>query len=77
MLKGDPHCFNESARADVVARRYKSDLTPEQKEALLEVLRAKSHPQITPEIRRELVHSIARGEQLEEPVGESLEMELL
>lgn len=54
-------------------RRYKSDLTPEQKEALLDVLKTKSHPQITPEIRRELVHSVARGEQLEEPAMEAEE----
>lgn len=51
----------------VFTQRYKSDLTPEQKEALLEVLRAKTHPQITPEIRREIVHSAARGEQIQEP----------
>lgn len=57
-------------------QRYKQDLTPEQKEALLEVLRAKVHTQITPEIRRELVNSTARGEQLEEPNAD-LEMELL
>merc|ERR1712072_199779 len=39
----------------VFAQRYKADMTPEQKEALMEVLKAKQHPQITPEIRRELV----------------------
>ncbi|GAA5917388.1 hypothetical protein JCM6882_000841 [Rhodosporidiobolus microsporus] len=48
----------------VFVQRYKSDLTSEQKEALLEVLRAKVHHQITPEIRREIVHSVARGEEL-------------
>lgn len=42
--------------------RYKADLTPEQKDALLEVLRFQSHHQITPEIRRELQHSVTRGE---------------
>jgi len=57
----------------VFAQRYKSDLTPEQKEALIDVLKAKSHPQITPEIRRELIHSTARGEQLEEPAMEAEE----
>lgn len=41
-------------------------MTPEQKEALMEVLKAKVHPQITPEIRRELVHSTARGEMQED-----------
>ncbi|GAA6043793.1 hypothetical protein JCM8097_007710 [Rhodosporidiobolus ruineniae] len=48
----------------VFVQRYKSDLTSEQKEALLEVLRYKSHYQITPEIRREIVHSVARGEEI-------------
>ncbi|GAA5845091.1 hypothetical protein JCM11251_000006 [Rhodosporidiobolus azoricus] len=48
----------------VFVQRYKSDLTSDQKEALLEVLRAKVHHQITPEIRREIVHSVARGEEL-------------
>jgi essential nuclear protein 1 len=38
-------------------------MTPEQKDALLEVLRAKPHAKITPEIRRELVSSRARGEE--------------
>lgn len=62
----------------VFVQRYKSDLTPEQKEALMEVLRVKVHVQITPEIRRELVHSVARGDMLEEPLeGQNLEMEIL
>lgn len=42
--------------------RYASDLTPDQKDALLDVARAHSHPQISPEVRRELVNSVARGE---------------
>jgi len=54
--------------------RYKQDLTAEQKEALLEVLRAKTHFQITPEIRREIVHSVARGEELTAP--EEMEVEI-
>jgi len=37
---------------------YASDLTPDQKDALLDVIRATSHPQITSEIRRELVNSV-------------------
>lgn len=48
----------------VFAQRYKADLTAEQKEALLDVLRVKVHAQITPEIRREIVHSVARGEEI-------------
>lgn len=47
-----------------MAGRYKQDLTVEQKAALMEVLRAKSHAQITPEIRREIIHSVARGEEI-------------
>ncbi|KAH9843704.1 cell adhesion protein byn-1 [Rhodofomes roseus] len=46
----------------VFCQRYASDLTPDQKDALLDVARASSHPQISPEIRRELVNSVARGE---------------
>ncbi|GAA5821753.1 hypothetical protein JCM3770_003162 [Rhodotorula araucariae] len=48
----------------VFVQRYKSDLTAEQKDALLEVLRYQTHYQITPEIRREIVHSVARGEEI-------------
>ncbi|KAF9535014.1 Bystin-domain-containing protein [Crepidotus variabilis] len=45
----------------VFAQRYASDLTPDQKDALLDVIRANPHPQIGAEIRRELVNSVARG----------------
>lgn len=41
--------------------RYSSDLTPEQKDALLDVVRANPHPQISHEVRRELVNSVPRG----------------
>jgi hypothetical protein len=44
-----------------VHRRYASDLTPDQKDALLDVIRATPHPQISAEIRRELVNSVERG----------------
>jgi len=43
-------------------QRYASDLTPDQKDALLDVVRATPHAQIGPEIRRELLSSVARGE---------------
>ncbi|KAI9591670.1 Bystin-domain-containing protein [Syncephalis fuscata] len=43
-------------------QRYKQDLTPEQKDALMQVLRYHTHHQITVEIRREIVHSTCRGE---------------
>ncbi|GAA6022416.1 hypothetical protein JCM11491_001584 [Sporobolomyces phaffii] len=58
----------------VFVQRYKADLTAEQKEALLDVLRAKTHFQITPEIRREIVHSVARGEEVAAP--EEMEVEI-
>ncbi|KAF9649319.1 cell adhesion protein byn-1 [Thelephora ganbajun] len=46
----------------VFCQRYASDITPDQKDALLDVARAHPHPQISPEVRRELVNSVARGE---------------
>lgn len=42
--------------------RYGADLTPDQKDALLDVVRVTHHPEIGPEVRRELVNSVARGE---------------
>ena len=44
--------------------RYASDLAPDQKDALLDVVRANPHQQISPEIRRELVNAVSRGEAL-------------
>lgn len=41
----------------VFVQNYKNDLSNEQKESLLELLRIQSHVQITPEVRRELFHS--------------------
>jgi essential nuclear protein 1 len=40
-------------------------MVPEQKEILLHVVKAKYHPGIGPEIRRELVHSTARDNLME------------
>jgi len=48
----------------VFVQRYKSDLTRDQKDALLDLLKIKSHPLITQEIRREIVNSVARGEEI-------------
>ncbi|EEB05873.1 bystin family U3 and U14 snoRNA associated protein [Schizosaccharomyces japonicus yFS275] len=48
----------------VFAQRYKHDITPEQKDALLEVVIAKGHYSIGPEIRRELANSTSRGEEI-------------
>ncbi|KAI0723470.1 cell adhesion protein byn-1 [Earliella scabrosa] len=45
----------------VFCQRYASDLTPDQKDALLDVIRVNPHPQISPEVRRELVNSVERG----------------
>lgn len=50
--------------------RYASDLTPDQKDALLDVIRATPHPQISPEIRRELVNSVVRGAPRTQPDGD-------
>jgi hypothetical protein len=44
-----------------LTRRYASDLTPDQKDALLDVIRARPHPTISAEIRREIVTSVERG----------------
>ncbi|KAM9217267.1 bystin [Leptosomus discolor] len=52
-----------------LAQRYKEDLSSEQKEALLELLKFHSHPQISPEIRRELVNSKTRDVEGEQPVA--------
>ncbi|KAJ2381562.1 snoRNA-binding rRNA-processing protein [Coemansia sp. RSA 2611] len=48
----------------VFVQRYKADLTPEQKEALLSLLKAQYHPGISEEIRREIAHSVCRGEMI-------------
>uniref|UniRef100_A0A8D0AZ15 Bystin n=1 Tax=Salvator merianae TaxID=96440 RepID=A0A8D0AZ15_SALMN len=51
------------------AQRYKEDLSSEQKEAILELLKFHSHPQISPEIRRELVNSKSRDVEGIQPVA--------
>ena len=51
----------------VFVQRYKQDVSSEQKEALLEILKIHSHPKITDEIRRELKHSRCRDEETAEP----------
>ncbi|RIA88207.1 Bystin-domain-containing protein [Glomus cerebriforme] len=56
----------------IFAQRYKQDLTAEQKDALLDVLKVKSHDLITPEIRHEIVNSVARGE-----IIDDVEMEII
>ncbi|KAI9449628.1 Bystin-domain-containing protein [Lactarius psammicola] len=46
----------------VLCQRYAAHLAPEQKDALRDVVRAHPHPQISPEIRRELAAAPARGD---------------
>ncbi|KAI3647209.1 hypothetical protein MP228_007430 [Amoeboaphelidium protococcarum] len=43
-------------------QRYKEDMSPEQKEAVLELIKVQNHHQISPEVRRELVNSRCRGD---------------
>ncbi|XP_013861795.1 bystin [Austrofundulus limnaeus] len=51
-----------------MAQRYKADLASEQKAALLELLKIKTHPQISAEIRRELQNSESRDIEVGLPV---------
>ncbi|KAL7753889.1 snoRNA-binding rRNA-processing protein [Sorochytrium milnesiophthora] len=55
-----PVLFHQSLL--IFVQRYKQDITPEQKEALLDLIRVRGHPEIGPEIRRELVNSKCRGD---------------
>jgi len=48
-------------------QRYKQDISSEQKEALMEILKIHYHHQISEEIRRELIHSKCRDEETAEP----------
>eukprot|EP00184_Porphyridium_aerugineum_P007619 CAMPEP_0184699662 /NCGR_PEP_ID=MMETSP0313-20130426/5853_1 /TAXON_ID=2792 /ORGANISM="Porphyridium aerugineum, Strain SAG 1380-2" /LENGTH=510 /DNA_ID=CAMNT_0027158781 /DNA_START=56 /DNA_END=1588 /DNA_ORIENTATION=- len=47
------------------AQRYKTEITEEQKQQLKVLIRTQTHYQITPEIRRELFSSRARGEHMD------------
>lgn len=44
-------------------QRYKNDLTAEEKDIVRSVCKIQKHPLITPEILRELSHSVCRGEE--------------
>lgn len=57
-----------------IACRYASDLTPDQKDALLDVIRARPHPTISSEVRREIVNSVERGAPRPED-GEDVKMQ--
>ncbi|KAM8721027.1 hypothetical protein ACLKA7_006975 [Drosophila subpalustris] len=48
------------------AQRYKNDISSEQKEALLQLLKKKSHPKMTADIRRELQAASCRDEEMME-----------
>ncbi|XP_074656420.1 bystin-like [Tubulanus polymorphus] len=56
-------------------QRYKTDVSSEQKDMLLEVLRAHTHEQITPEIRRELVKSKCRDDVSTQPSTAAMSVE--
>uniref|UniRef100_A0A1I7ZJ75 Bystin n=1 Tax=Steinernema glaseri TaxID=37863 RepID=A0A1I7ZJ75_9BILA len=47
------------------AQRYKSDISSEQRDAILELVKIHNHYQITPEIRRELQNASSRNEESE------------
>ncbi|KAH8388076.1 hypothetical protein KR093_011574 [Drosophila rubida] len=59
-------------------QRYKNDISSEQKEALLQLLKKKSHPKMTPDIRRELQAANCRDEEMMETdnatAGQPVEM---
>jgi len=53
------------------AQRYKSDISSEQREAILELLKVHNHYQMTPEIRRELQNAKSRNEESEAHIPDS------
>ena len=55
---------------EILIRRYGSDLTQDQKDALLDVIRVRPHPGISNEIRREIVGAVERGEERPEEAGD-------
>lgn len=52
-----------------LCQRYKEDMSSEQKEAIIELLRTHNHPQISNEIRRELINSKSRDVECATPMG--------
>ncbi|BES94305.1 Bystin [Nesidiocoris tenuis] len=54
-------------------QRYKSDISSEQKESLLRLLRYQSHPKVTGDIRRELQNAQPRDLEVVEPVTMAVE----
>ncbi|XP_026726071.1 bystin [Trichoplusia ni] len=56
-------------------QRYKADISTEQRDALLELLRKQSHPTVTPEIRRELQAAKCRDVENNESVSSAMVIE--
>ncbi|XP_021201392.3 bystin [Helicoverpa armigera] len=56
-------------------QRYKADISTEQRDALLELLRKQSHPTITPEIRRELQAAKCRDIEVNESIPSAMVVE--
>ncbi|XP_075156031.1 bystin [Haematobia irritans] len=56
-------------------QRYKNDISSEQKEALLGLLRKQNHPKLTPEIRRELQAATCRDIEMMDNGDDRLEAE--
>jgi len=50
-----------------LAQRYKGDISSEQRDALLELLRDQFHPTLSAEIRRELQSAKCRDLEVKEP----------
>ncbi|CAE6406218.1 unnamed protein product [Rhizoctonia solani] len=52
----------------VFCQRYASDLSPDQRDSLLDVIRARPHVQIGPEVRRELINAASKSNQRDNDV---------
>ncbi|XP_039291645.1 bystin [Nilaparvata lugens] len=57
------------------AQRYKGDISSEQRDALLSLLRSQSHATVTPEIRRELHNAKCRDLEMDQPPVSTSQME--
>jgi essential nuclear protein 1 len=66
-VQGLPVLWHQSLLA--FAQRYKNEITEDQREALLDLLIARGHKQIGPEVRRELLEGRGRGTMIEPEVG--------
>ncbi|XP_055539644.1 bystin [Wyeomyia smithii] len=57
------------------AQRYKNDISSEQRDALLQLLKKKSHHKITPQIRRELMAAQCRDVEMGDSLAHEADME--